>query len=109
MTEQEKQKLKDALIEAKRIHPTEYNDEDAFVGICFSDLVDIINNVMNNTVWHSTSELPVEEGEYIAINDGMPGVFYVNYLKSFGWCVEVMGEYEVVNVKQWCYPPEKED
>ena len=45
MTEQQKQKLKDALIEAKHIHPTEYNDEDAFVGICFSDLVDIINSV----------------------------------------------------------------
>jgi len=45
MTEQEKQKLKDALIEAKHIHPTEYDDEDAFVGICFSDLVDIINSI----------------------------------------------------------------
>jgi hypothetical protein len=45
MTEQEKQKLKDALIEAKHIHPTEYDDEDAFVGICFSDLVDIISSI----------------------------------------------------------------
>ena len=45
MTEQEKQKLKDALIEAKHIHPTEYDDDDAFVGICFSDLVDIINSI----------------------------------------------------------------
>lgn len=45
MTEQEKQKLKDALIEAKHIHPTEYDDEDAYVGICFSDLVDIINSI----------------------------------------------------------------
>ena len=45
MTEQEKQKLKNALIEAKHIHPTEYDDEDAFVGICFSDLVDIIDSI----------------------------------------------------------------
>ena len=108
MSEQEKQKLKDALIEDKHIHSTEYDDEDAFVGICFSDLVDIINSVMHNTGWHPASELPPEEGEYIAIDNGMPGVFWVDYLEPFGWCVEVMGAHEVVNVKWWCYPPKEE-
>jgi hypothetical protein len=58
--------------------------------------------------WHPASELPPEEGEYIAINNGMPGVFWVDYLEPFGWCVEIMGAHEVVNVKWWCYPP-KED
>jgi len=58
--------------------------------------------------WRSTSELPPEEGEYIAINNGMPGVFWVDYLEPFGWCVEIMGAHEVVNVKWWCYPPKEE-
>ena len=58
--------------------------------------------------WHPASELPPEEGEYIAIDNGMPDVFRVDYLEPFGWCVEVMGVHEVVNVKWWCYPP-KED
>lgn len=58
--------------------------------------------------WHPASELPPKEGEYIAIDNGMPDVFRVDYLEPFGWCVEVMGAHEVVNVKYWCYPP-KED
>lgn len=58
--------------------------------------------------WHPASELPPEEGEYIAIDNGMPDVFRVDYLEPFGWCVEVMGAHEVVNVKWWCYPPEEE-
>ena len=58
--------------------------------------------------WHPASELPPVEGEYIAIDDGMPDVFRVDYLEPFGWCVEVMGAHEVVNVKWWSYPPGKE-
>ena len=58
--------------------------------------------------WHPASELPSEEGEYIAIDNGMPDVFRVDYLEPFGWCVEVMGAHEVVNVKWWCYPPKEE-
>ena len=57
--------------------------------------------------WHPASELPPEEGEYIAIDDGMPDVFRVDYLEPFGWCVEIMGAHEVVNVKYWCYPPKE--
>lgn len=53
-------------------------------------------------------ELPPVEGEYIAIGNGMPDVFWVDYLEPFGWCVEIMGAHEVVKVKWWCYPP-KED
>ena len=59
--------------------------------------------------WHPGSELPPVEGEYIAINSGMPGVFWVDYLEPFGWCVEIMGAHEVVNVKWWSYPPEKRE
>lgn len=61
MTEQTKQKLKDALIEHKNIAASEYDDEDAFVGIYFSDLVDIINSVTNNTDWNNSEWIPVEE------------------------------------------------
>ena len=57
--------------------------------------------------WHPGSELPPEEGEYIAINNGMPGVFWVDYLEPFGWCVEIMGAHEVVNVKWWIKPPKE--
>lgn len=107
MTEQEKQKLKDALIEAKHIHPTEYDDEDAFVGICFSDLVDIINSAMRNTDWHPASELPpvdeFGESEYLVVYDLDGYAFSAFYSRERGWCDEDGRE-----IKWWCYPP-KED
>lgn len=108
MTEQEKQKLKDALIEAKHIHPTEYDDEDAFVGICFSDLVDIISSVMNKAGWHPASESPViPEGKFsvrvIAYCHTPSGIYVpveIAYTRTGGW------QYE--SVKWWYYPPKEE-
>lgn len=58
MTEQTKQKLKDALIEHKNIASSEYYDEDAFVGIYFCDLVDIIDGIMQNTGWQPDRVYP---------------------------------------------------
>lgn len=74
----------------------------------FMDGYNTARKELEHLGWHPASELPPEEGEYIAIDNGMPDVFRVDYLEPFGWCVEVMGAHEVVNVKWWCYPP-KED
>lgn len=110
MTEQEKQKLKDALIEAKHIHPTEYDDEDAFVGICFSDLVDILNSVMRNTGWRHGSErpLPATGKKIIVYYKGPDGVHhahtsFLNNLYEWFGVPESVGD----NL-MWCYPPEEE-
>lgn len=115
MTEQEKQKLKDALIEHKNIATFEYDDEDAFVGIYFSDLVDIIDSVIDNTGWHPASELPPLD------KDGGSGLVYAlckvfskeygEYLDKVLYRVRVMHgkwEPEDIEVEWWCYPPEKE-
>jgi hypothetical protein len=101
MTEQEKQKLKDALIEHKNIATSEYDDEDAFVGIYFSDLVDIIDSVMDNTGWHPASEPPKEDGEYVVFCYGFDLPFKAKYS-------EYINEWSHRDVKWWCYPP-KED
>ena len=69
----------------------------------------LYDELMRDAGWHPASELPPEEGEYIAIDNGMPDVFRVDYLELFGWCVEVMGAHEVVNIKWWCYPPKEEE
>ena len=67
MTEQIKQKLKDILIERKNIAASEYNDEDAFVGIYFNDLVDIINSIMNKQGWVSVDKELPKEGQKVLV------------------------------------------
>lgn len=101
MTEQTKQKLKDALIEHKNIASSEYNDEDAFVGIYFCDLVDIIDGIMQNTGWHPASELPPEEGEYIVKREWAPARADLSYSKFEN------GKWSTPQVKWWCYPPKE--
>ena len=114
MTEQEKQKLKDALIEAKHIHPTEYDDEDAFVGICFSDLVDIIDNIMNKAGWHPASELPpLDEdgcsGEVVVIASEDNDTFrHGPMVDKPSTSMVIDKEWDNPNVKWWCYPPKEE-
>ncbi len=85
---------------------TEQDEEGELVS--WDAAVAAIEIAMKQLGWHSASELPPEEGEYIAIDNGMPDVFRVDYLEPFGWCVEIMGAHEVVNVKWWCYPPKEE-
>lgn len=57
--------------------------------------------------WYPASELPKEDGEYIAISvdSGWECVVYVEYRKPYGWCYEIKGHYTEVNIKCWCYPP----
>lgn len=109
MTEQEKQKLKDILIEHKNIAASEYDDEDAFVGIYFSDLIDIINSVMYNTGWHSSIELPpvneLGESETLIVYDYNNYAFPAFYTRKRGWCDED-GRYNL-EIRRWCYPPNK--
>ena len=114
MTEQTKQKLKDALIEHKNIAASEYDDEDAFVGIYFSDLVDIIDSFMNNTGWHPASELP-----QLDKNGGSDLVYALGkvFSKEFGEYIDkvpcrvrvIHGKWapEDIEVEWWCYPPKE--
>lgn len=107
MTEQEKQKLKDALIEHKNIATSEYDDEDAFVGIYFSDLVDIIDSVIDDTGWHSASELPpvneIGESQTLVAYDWDNYAFPTFYTRMRGWCDEDGGHN--LEIRSWCYPP----
>jgi len=91
MTEQIKQKLKDILIEHKNIAASEYNDEDAFVGIYFDDLVDIIDSIIYNSEWNNYNwisvkdKLPPENGKTkqsvnVWATDGLTsGEFWYNF------------------------------
>ena len=101
MTEQTKQKLKDILIEHKNIAASEYDDEDAFVGIYFCDLVDIIDSIMCNTGWHPASKPPKEDGEYVVFCYGFDLPFKAKYSKY-------LNEWSHRDVKRWYYLP-KED
>ena len=62
--------------------------------------------------WHPASELPPEEGEYIAISlpdmYGSTDIFYAEYRQLYGWCYEIEGHYAKINIQKWCYPPGKE-
>lgn len=109
MTEQEKQKLKDALIEHKNIATSEYDDEDAFVGIYFSDLVDIIDSVMNNTGWHPASELPPENAEIVIWTEVHSPQFEnapVGYVPILGRLIDGKWPSNII-VKYWCYLPDE--
>lgn len=101
MTEQIKQRLKDVLIEHKNIAASEYADEDAFVGIYFSDLVDVIDNIIHNIGWHPASEPPKEDGEYVVFCYGFDLPFKAKY-STF------INEWSHRDVKWWYYLP-KED
>ena len=112
MTEQEKQKLKDALIEHKNIATSEYDDEDAFVGIYFCDLVDIIDSVMDNTGWHSASELPIvpkgeDEVEVYCLVTGT-GLTILVPMKLHYTVSRGFGVGKNIEIKWWCYPPKEE-
>lgn len=109
MTEQTKQRLKDTLIEHKNVAASEYDDEDAFVGIYFDDLVDIINNVMQNTGWHPASELPpvneLGESEYLIAYDLDGYAFSAFYSRKKGWCDD-NGKVNL-EIEWWSYPPKE--
>jgi len=117
MTEQEKQKLKDILIEHKNIASSEYDDEDAFVGIYFCDLVDIIDGIIHNICWHPASELPPVDRNgnsklMVVIDDnGLPNYAYFHsdnlakfWVKAGDWNMQQ----PILSVKWWCYPPKEE-
>ena len=112
MTEQIKQKLKDILIEHKNIAASEYNDEDAFVGIYFCDLVDIIDSIMQNIGWHPASNTPKDEEEVIAAGDYSTtrAVFHEGkyYIAEYYHNPESLN-CALKGVKWWCYPPEKKE
>ena len=103
MTKQEKQKLKDVLIEHKNIAASEYNDEDAFVGIYFCDLVDIIDGIIHNIGWHPASEPPEYAQEVIVLFKH--GAYHDYPLIPMKF--KYLGKW-FMDVKWWCYPP-KED
>lgn len=108
MTEQTKQKLKDALIEHKNIASSEYNDEDAFVGIYFCDLVDIIDSVMDNTGWHPASEPPKEGEEVMVVQTGSITAYRAVFIDGIYYSVIIGKKAYYPSVEWWCYPP-KED
>lgn len=72
----------------------------------------LYDELMRDAGWHPASELPPEDGMYIAISlpdmYGDTDVFYAEYRQPYGWCYEIEGHYAKINIQKWCYPPKEE-